>query len=278
MGTVHPKVILANPLIRTSFGIAAREIVNGTVGQVTVVGFMFGVDTSAWAPETLLYPDINGFLSITPLGGPVATVVRQDANCGVIYSLCLGDILTHFENPWLLDGNLGTDEDVHFLGTTDTEGLTIKTDNIRRIFIDEQGRTAFGNLKPDRFIHIKAHSGHPGSGRQMDTFEVTTADTNFNNAYSFVVPDQGVVMATVSVTCRQSDGTHRAGFIRTALFFREGGLAQQQNGTQSDFTHRSDNLFNVKYKLVGNTVVFQVKSRSNDNCDWVGTVELDITV
>ena len=274
MGTRHPQVILANPNVRSSFGIAAEEILVGGVGLVTVVGFMFGVNTSPWVNETLLYSDVNGNLSSTPLGPPVAIVVKQDANCGVLYSLTLGDLLLEFSNPWLLDGNIGTNEDINFLGTRDTTGLQLKTDDIRRIFVDSQGRTAFGDLKPDRFIHIKAHPDKPGSGRQMDTFSVITSTAAFNNAYSFVVPDQGVVQAKVRINARQGS-TNRAGFERTALFFREGGTAQFQGAMQSDFTQRSDPNFDVKFQITMDTVIFQVKSRSSDSTDWVGTVELD---
>lgn len=275
MGTRHPRVVLGDPIVRPSFGIAAEEILAGSVGLVTVVGFMFGVNTAAWLDNTLLYADSNGNLTDTPLGPPIAIVVKQDANCGVLYSLVLGDLLIDVQNPWLLTGNTGTDENVNFMGTIDEKGVQFKTFSQNRIFIDSQGRTGFGDLKPDRFIHIKAHTDRPGSGHQIDTFEVETDNASFSNAYSFICPDQGVVQAKVRVNARQG-ASHRAGFERTALFFREGGTTQFQGAMQSDFTQRSDADFDVKFIINMNTVIFQVKSRSADDTDWVGTVELDV--
>jgi len=275
MGLTNPQVVLADPLVRSNFGVASEQIVVGNSGTVTVVGFMLGVDTSAWPDGTVLYSTSSGNLSSTALGSPVATVIRQDANCGVLYVIALGDLLLDFVNPWLLDGNSGTDEDINHIGTNDYTGLTTKTNNLRRGFVDKDGRFAFGDLKPEKFIHIKAHSDKPGSGNQIDTFSVDTSDAAFNAAYSFVVPDQGVIQIKIKVNARQGV-TDRAGFERTALFFREGGTAQLQGGVQSDFTSRSDLLFDVSFSIIMDTVVFQVKSRSADFTSWVGSVNLDV--
>jgi len=55
---------------------------------------------------------------------------------------------------WLLSGNTGTDSSTDFIGTTDSTGLTIKTNDISRIYISPEGNVGIGGTDPEYALHI----------------------------------------------------------------------------------------------------------------------------
>lgn len=76
----------------TGIGLATEDIANGSYGEVTRKGMVRGVDTSAWAPNTILYVSSTnaGELTNTEPSFPnysakVGKVVYQHATEGVIY-------------------------------------------------------------------------------------------------------------------------------------------------------------------------------------------------
>lgn len=278
-GTAFPQVVLANPNVQNNFGIAMQEITTGSNGYVTAVGFMVQVDTSSWAPNTLLYSDANGNLTSTALGNAAALVVKQDSTCGVLYVLTLADSFGDGATPWLLNGNLGTDPNINYLGTNDSSGLTFKTNSVQRVRIDENGRFLFGDSAeqtPKYFIHHKQHSGFNGSGNMRETAAIEINNTIFNNIYSFQVPDLSVVMATFRIVALEDGNTEQANFIRSGTWFRQGGLAQQMGVLQSDFTNRSNPDFDIEFTKTGSTVFVNVKNANAVDTRWMITVELDI--
>ena len=280
-GTLFPQVVLANPNVRSNFGIAMEEIKDGGQGKVTCVGFLINVDTSAFAINDLLYSDTNGDLTTTALGNPIAIVNKVDDSCGVLYVLALGDNFGNSDNPWFLEGNNGTDPDVNFIGTKDNVGVTFKTNNTQRQRIDEQGRFLFGDANeqtPKYFMHIKQHSGFNGSGNMKETAAIEVDDTVLNNIYSFVVPNYATVMATVRVVALEDGNTGQATFIRSGTWFRQGGTAQQMGVLQSDYTNKSNNNFDLQLSQTGTTVFVNVKNAVAKNTRWMITVELDIMV
>lgn len=85
-GTSYPQVIpcsgSSSNLLR---GVLQTNIATGSVGYMTSFGFINAIDTSAWAPGTLLYADVSGNLSSSVLGSSVAQVLSQDAVNGILY-------------------------------------------------------------------------------------------------------------------------------------------------------------------------------------------------
>jgi hypothetical protein len=274
IGTPHPQVRLANPNMFVNFGITTAEMIDGADELVTTIGFMWAVDTSAWPAGTRLYSDINGVLSTGPLGAPVALVIHQDAQCGVLYVTAFGDL---FVNHWSLDGNAHTDPDTQFFGTVDAVGLTIRTNNVQRIRIDEQGRTQFGQETPQGFIHIKEHTTSPGTGRIIHTFEVGTNDTTFNRAYAYTVPDGAVVKAKAHILGRESS-TSRCSFERVNVYTRDGGYAIRAGQGQSSYTYRSHKGYNFRWGQTGNQLTLEVKADSASPTKWIGTLEIDVLI
>ena len=278
-GTLYPQVILANPSVQSNFGIAMQEIVNGGNGYVTTVGFMVQVDTSSWPVNTLLYSDANANLTSVPNGNPVAIVVKQDDTCGSLYVLALGDQLQY--PSWHLNGNIGTDPDVNFLGTQDNVGLTLKTNNTQRIRIDETGKVLIGDSAeqtPKYFFHLKQHSGFAGSGHMKETAAIQVDNLIFNNIYSFQVPNMGVITGTFRITAIQGDNAEQASFIRSGTWFRNGSLAQEMGIIQSDFTNKSNSNFDLDIIKTGDTVIIKVKNANATNTKWLITAQLDIMI
>jgi hypothetical protein len=275
MGTTHPKVILADPNVRSNFGIAVDQIANNAFGFVCTFGFLFAVDTSLWPVNTLLYSDALGNLSVVPLGSPIASVVAQDGSCGVLYVLAVGDLLVDNIPDWHIVGNLGTDEDVNFIGTQDAQGFQIKTNNAKRIFVDSQGRTAFGDLKPDGFIHIKEHTTSPGSGHIIHTFEVSTSSATYQPAFAYTVPNGSVIQIKVNLLGRESS-TSRCSFVRTNTYTRDGGSAIKVGIGQSDYTYRSHDGYTMRFGQVTNQATIEVKADTANPTKWIGTVEIDV--
>jgi hypothetical protein len=58
------------------------------------------------------------------------------------------DTVTSNVKAWLLDGNAATDVNTNFLGTTDLQGLAIKTNNADRIRVNEIGNIGIGTVTP----------------------------------------------------------------------------------------------------------------------------------
>jgi hypothetical protein len=280
-GTLFPQVVLANPNLRNNFGIALQEIKDGDQGIICTVGFMVKVDTSTWPVGTQLYSDSSGNLVTTPLGNPVALVNKQDSTCGELYVIAIGDAFGDAANPWLIDGNTGTDPDVNFIGTRDNVGLTAKTNNAQRMRIDENGRFLLGDAAeqtPKYFMHLKQHSGFLGSGNMKETAAIEIEDTIFNNIYSFQVPNLSTVMATFRIVSTEDGNTEQATFIRTGTWFRQGGNAQLMGVLQSDYTNKSNLDFDIEITQTGNTVFVNVKNANAVKTRWMITIELDVMI
>ena len=49
---------------------------------------------------------------------------------------------------WQLTGNSATDTAVNFIGTTDTKGFKIRTNNVDRVYVGTNNRVGFGTNAP----------------------------------------------------------------------------------------------------------------------------------
>ncbi|MDW8419996.1 MAG: hypothetical protein RML37_11345, partial [Chitinophagales bacterium] len=57
---------------------------------------------------------------------------------------------------WRLRGNTNTDTSLNFVGTIDNTGLTFRTNNIRRMTIDQNGRVGIGTVLPTQSGTVEA--------------------------------------------------------------------------------------------------------------------------
>lgn len=272
LGTAYPQVIKCDPINMLPFGVVQEDIANTKSGYVTVLGFMFELDTSAWTVGTALYCDPFGNLSETPLGTVIAFVVKQDIEYGVLYVSPKASANLD-PSAWQISGNVDNPIGA-FLGTADNKPINFKTNNIQRAILDVNGRLGLGTDAPESILEIKSHTSSEASGLQVDTFYVETNNNSFNNAIVIAIDDPSVVKIEFHAFARQADGQNRGAFERSALFYRESSNTQIQGNWQSSFTQKSDTNIDVTYTLSATSVTFKVRSASSDLTKWSGHVKI----
>lgn len=276
MGTIYPQVVLADPGAFPNFGIVAFDIAPTKIGYVTAFGFMFEMDTSAWPVGTELYADASGNLTSIANGGVVASVIKQDADFGVLYVVTEGSSDVN-STSWRLDGNNGINELLNFLGTTDAKDLRIRTNNLFRGVIDKNGRFGLGpDIEvPANHFHQKSHVGFAGSGLRQETYSLSTNATTPQVAFSIPINQNSAVKIEFHATGRVSDGSARASFKRIGLFYREASNVQIQRFWQTEFTEKSTPGFDVSYSMGVNEVTMYVKSSTATSTYWTGHVKIE---
>lgn len=177
---------------------------------------------------------------------------------------------------WELSGNSGNSS-LNFLGTIDAQPINIRTDNNQIAQFDINGRFGIGPDAPLSTFYIKPYVGYTGSGTRLDSFALTTNTSSPSNLYGIVLTNGSVAKVTLEVTGRQSDGTARCSFTRSGLFYKEGGnVALQGPVWQSDFSSKSNSLFNVSYVLGTNTISLKVSAASNVETYWTGNIKIEV--
>ena len=163
---------------------------------------------------------------------------------------------------WNVIGNAGGGL---VLGTT--------TNDTYNFIQDNQSRGGFNTLGQ---FFLKTHSTFPGSELQIATAAVQTIDGNPQFIYILSVPDQSVGQFKARIQGRKSDGTGRAAFERSFLFYREGANATLTPKFQSDFTDKSDDDYNVTVVASGTDVVVRVTGKTGETLNWSGTFEYQL--
>jgi len=272
-GIQFPTVNVANPLVSSNFGIAQSDILPGDVGFVTCIGLMRELDTSAFVVGTPLYSTTAGVLSSVALGPIVASVLKQDAIDGVLYVVAAVDLTSGGAVPWDVNGNGGTNPASNFIGTTDYQGLSVRTNNIEAARFTEQQRFGLGTATPGLHFEQRSHSSTNASGLQTETFYLETNSNLPQTAYSLTLANPEVMRFTFEATARAIDGSGRALFTRTGLAYRESSNVQLQGGTwETDNTIKSNNAYSVSYQLGVSSITFRVKSAVSSETRWTGRV------
>lgn len=275
-GTQRPKVSICDGSVDKAFGVVANPILNGTLGYVTSFGFLYNVNTVGFTENQPIYCDNSGNLTATINGTMIAVVIKVHATTGILFVLSISSYIDPETNAWSVSGNSGTDL-TNFLGTRDAKPLRIRTNNNQVAQFDVNGRLAIGAHDPASPLHIKSYPGYSGSGYRVDTFALTSNSTSFVPSYSITMSNGQVMKVKYQVTCRQSDGSQRASFTRSAVFYKEGGNVMIQDTTwSSDFTSKSSPAFEVSYTLGVTDITFNVKNSSTTDTYWSGHVEMEL--
>lgn len=274
-GISYPTVAISNPLVNNNFGVTYDAIPNGKSGSVCAFGFMFEIDTSAWPVFTFLYADNMGNLNTTPNGPVVGQVIKQDAEDGVMYVTTESGSATVLS--WRLNGNTDIDPAFNFIGTLDADAFNIRTNNQFRATFDAQGRFGLGPdiTVPLNHFHQKTHTGFTNSGVRKETFSLITQANTPLPLIAIPLNQNSVMKVQITIIARLADGSGRAVFTRTGLFYRENSNVQAQRIWQTDFTDKSDPAFDVSYSMGVGILTINVKSAVIADTYWTGNVQLE---
>src|SRR6478609_5851795 len=83
-------------------------------------------------------------------------VVSITGSNGITTSGAYPNFTINGNGLWRLSGNSGTNPATSFIGTTDASGFAIRTNNLERIRIGQDGRTGFGTTSPTAWLHVNA--------------------------------------------------------------------------------------------------------------------------
>lgn len=169
-GTVSGKVLKWNGINWVpSTDIVADSLAFALNGQHSIYS-----DTALYAINALVVCDTANFAfssdsSLYSNTSSYATNSNSSVHSDTaLYSLnCIST-----SGNWNLSGNLGTNPAINFIGTIDTNDLSIKTNNVERLRILSNGRIGIGTPTPAGALHIVGnggliHEGIFGSGSSL---------------------------------------------------------------------------------------------------------------
>ena len=148
------------------------------------------------------------------------------------------------------------------LGTTTNSQWTFVQNN--------QERGGFNTLGQ---FFLKSHTGTDGTEFKMGTSIITTSDALPTTIYELTVPDLATGRLTARIQGRKSDGTGRAAFERSFLFYREGANVSLTAKLQTDFTDKTDASYDVNIITTGGLLTIKVVGKNLETINWSGTFE-----
>lgn len=83
-------------------------------------------------------------------------VVSIAGSNGITVSGAYPNFTVNGNNLWRLTGNSGTNPATSFIGTTDAAGFSIRTNNLDRIRVGQDGRVGMGTTAPTAWLHVNA--------------------------------------------------------------------------------------------------------------------------
>ena len=130
-----------------SGGLGGAPAVNGSVGfynssNANIVTLQTGVTTSSYA------------LTLPASQGAANTVLTNDGAGNLSWSSPSSG-----SSGWGLTGNSGTNSSAHYIGTSDFASLSLRTNNVSRLFLDSSGYVGIGDNfnTPESRLHISGY-------------------------------------------------------------------------------------------------------------------------
>lgn len=105
-------------------------------------------------------------------------------------------------------------------------------------------------------------------------FSQTFSSSNWCTIYEYETANNSTIMVTYSIIGKESV-IKQAGFKRTAVFNNENNVVQVINLTQSDYTNKTQNEFDVKLITNNNKILVQVKGATNNPTKWNGSLQIE---
>jgi hypothetical protein len=120
------------------------------------------VQTSQFAVFTIFIGSTNP-PEFTQINAQANTRLKIEANNGSRWVLCervliseiSGNMINTISNyAWMLSGNNGTNPSNNFIGTTDAQGLVLRTNNLERVRVADNGFVGINNPTPVSLLDI----------------------------------------------------------------------------------------------------------------------------
>lgn len=186
LGTVHAQIGIGtiNPDASTALDVTATD--KGIlIPRVALTG---STDTS-----TITTGNVDGLLLFN-------TATVADITPGYYYWLAgKWQRMDGRGNGWQLAGNAGTDANADFLGTTDAQDLTFRTDNVERLRITQRGRLDFSNTSSDPlFPNIFLEGGNETTSGAANIAIGESALTNIDSGQLNIAIGRNALQATTS--------------------------------------------------------------------------------
>jgi hypothetical protein len=105
-------------------------------------------------------------------------------------------------------------------------------------------------------------------------FSANFSSSNWETIYEYEINNNSTIMITYSIIGKESN-LLQAGFKRTAIFYTENNITQGINLSQSDYTNKTQNNFDVRMTSNLNKIVLQVKGISNNLTKWNGSIQIE---
>lgn len=105
-------------------------------------------------------------------------------------------------------------------------------------------------------------------------FSQTFSSSNWSTIYEYETNNNSTIMITYSIIGKESV-IKQCGFKRTAVFYNQNNVVSSINLTQTDYTNRTQNDFDVKLTTSGNNILVQVKGATNNPTKWNGSIEVE---
>lgn len=102
----------------------------------------------------------------------------------------------------------------------------------------------------------------------------TFSSSGWSTVYQYETDNNSTVMITYSIIGKES-ATKQAGFRRTAIFYNESNAVNAINLSQTDYTNKTEDGFNVRLTTSGSDILVQVKGATNNPTKWNGSIEVE---
>lgn len=133
-----------------------------------------------------------------------------------------------------------------------------------------QGPPGVGVTGPQGATGIGVTGPQGATGPDLFTCDtVTTTDNTVTTIATIPIPDDTVVFIHAEYVARRTDAADRAGYVREALVFREGGGgATLQGAVATAFTRESDAGWNATIAVTGNDAILTVEGNAGQTINW----------
>jgi len=124
----------------------------------------------------------------------------------------------------------------------------------------------------DLFLREDGTWQQPATGYTEWTYQSTTND--YETALTIPMTDQRTWLIKMTIVGFRDNGDDYAGYIREAVFYRDGGGAVRIGQTNTPLNRETTQRYNVRLEVSGNNIIVEVRGRTGHDVNWKGRYTL----